>query len=137
MPPEEGVGGRAVLAVVRRGKVMEVGERSPRSVLDLGSGGAVATGEEILMPHLLGLVVDVAVGAVEVIPVGIGIGIGISIGRIAFLLREGMIHLLRGVVVVGVLEEAEETIGARDLAREARRGGGIVVTDFYAFPSYA
>ena len=131
---EEQVGDRPLLAVVRQEKVMEVGEEVPHLVLDLGSEGVVATGEEILMLRLLGPVVDVVAGAVVVIRVGIGIGI--SIGRIAFHRRDVMIRLLRGVAVVGELEEGGEIIGARDLVLvlglvlEARRGGGIVVIDF-------
>ena len=133
LPQEEQVGGLAVLAMLRPGKVMEVGGSLG---LDLGLGEAVATGEEILMPHPLDLVVvDVVVGAAEVIRVGIGTGTGIEIwiGRIVFHHREGTSRLLRGAVVVGALEEGEEIIGARDLAREAHREGGIVMIDSYAF----
>ena len=130
--PQEQLGGLEVLGVVRQGKVMEVGGSLG---LDLGLGGAVVTGEEILMPPLLGLVVvDVVVDAVEVIRVGIGIGIGIEtgiwIGRIVFRHREGTIRLLRGAVVVGALE-GEEIIGTRALAREAHREGGIVMINSY------
>lgn len=116
-----------MLGVVRQGKVMEVGENLG---LDLGLGGAVVTGGEILMPRLLGLVVvDVEVGAVEVIRVGIRIGTGIEIwiGQIVFRHREGTSRLRREAVVVGALEEEGEIIGARALAREARLEGGIVM----------
>ena len=131
LPQEEQVGGLAVLAMLRPGKVMEVGGSLG---LDLGLEEAVATGEEILMPHPLGLVVvDVVVGGVEVIRVGIGTGIEIWIGRTVFHHREGTSRLLRGAVVVGALEEEEEIIGARDLAPEAHREGGIVMIDSCAF----
>lgn len=128
--PQEQLGGLGVLGVVRQGKVMEVGGNLG---LDLGLGGAVVTGAEILMPPLLGLVVvDVEVGAVEVIRVEIGTGTGIEIwiGQIVFRRREGTTRLLRGAEVVGALE-GEEIIGARARAREARREGGIVMINSY------
>jgi len=131
LPQEEQVGGLVALGIVRPGKVMEVGGSLG---LDPGLGGAVATGEEIPMPHLLGLVVvDEVVGAVEVIRAGTRTEIGIWIGRIVFHRREGTSRPLRGAVVAGALEEEGEIIGARDLAREAHREGGIAVIDSYAF----